>query len=805
MRKQKHLAVLFILFFWAVHSSAQPLLVSFPLTEDTAPAINAAGIEVEELQASDITDLTITDLGAQGAGWRSTLTNAYFEVILRPAPGYFLELTGLEFDCIKTIDGIQRFEIQYSLQNDFSNSAIWMDEEMEATEDVQSFAAPATSIVVGEGQELRLRWFGFNPTSSKSKWTLLSNTLNLYGVANLVANVSLNSDIVSANSPSTIGVPYLAYTSATGLTPANAFQMGAFTIRDGGAAADADNNPTVLESISFNFSNPDLLKTAMLFSDGQQLAEVPVSGQLVTFSQFSIQAEDDSGIGLELFVTFNENNVLDGAPVFAEVFQVAVGAGSSYFSSSNAGGALSNTLLTEVIATDLAFNTSPPDVAEGSTISDAVIILAVDQYGHRDLGFNEVVAVNAVGTALTESSVTEKTMSAGVASFSQLAFEGIGDDVYLLASSPALLEEAQSAHFNVTATPAAYISEFHYLDSDGSNNNNFVEVAIGNAYLSELADFGLTLYNGGDRALSSYASTTLNNFIQGQSTSSGFTYFYWETGLQDEREGIALSYQGGLLEFISYGGSFTPLSGVAAGVQSEDIGVVETEMTVPLTAIQRIGDCSGTCPIGLNWNAGGIATPGGEPITEEGPLAVSLAAFTAEVFGREVLLRWHTLTEEHSHQFILERSQDGRNFTNIGEVPAAGYSQSPQHYHWADRAPSSGYHYYRLWEVALDGTQSICGSVQVHLSAEAAFELEAYPNVFSDFVQVEWTAAAGAVEGSLLVLNYQGQVVYQKALGKLAFSEGGLKLTDVMNWPKGGYLLVIEAGRSVRSVHLLKQ
>lgn len=89
-----------------------------------------------------------------------------------------------------------------------------------------------------------------------------------------------------------------------------------------------------------------------------------------------------------------------------------------------------------------------------------------------------------------------------------------------------------------------------------------------------------------------------------------------------------------------------------------------------------------------------------------------------------------------------------------------------------------------------------------------AVHLSAQPLLVS-FPLTEDTApainAAGAVEGSLLVLNYQGQVVYQKALGKLAFSEGGLKLTDVMNWPKGGYLLVIEAGRSVRSVHLLKQ
>ena len=89
------------------------------------------------------------------------------------------------------------------------------------------------------------------------------------------------------------------------------------------------------------------------------------------------------------------------------------------------------------------------------------------------------------------------------------------------------------------------------------------------------------------------------------------------------------------------------------------------------------------------------------------PLPVELTAFTAVAQGPgTVRLAWATATERNSARFEVERSPDGRGFTRIGTVAAAGSSRRPRTYELLDAQLPVGAArlYYRLKQVDSDDT-----------------------------------------------------------------------------------------------------
>ena len=73
-----------------------------------------------------------------------------------------------------------------------------------------------------------------------------------------------------------------------------------------------------------------------------------------------------------------------------------------------------------------------------------------------------------------------------------------------------------------------------------------------------------------------------------------------------------------------------------------------------------------------------------------------LQVLTAEFDLGKVSLRWTTLSEENTTEFIVERSSDGIVYAPVGTVKASGHSDEPHQYGFADFAPPFGKVHYRL-------------------------------------------------------------------------------------------------------------
>ena len=84
-------------------------------------------------------------------------------------------------------------------------------------------------------------------------------------------------------------------------------------------------------------------------------------------------------------------------------------------------------------------------------------------------------------------------------------------------------------------------------------------------------------------------------------------------------------------------------------------------------------------------------------------LPVTLIGFTATRHNNEAVLQWQTAQEENSNFFAIERSDDGKKFTTIGTVAAAGNSATLRNYTFTDLAPDKNTDYYRLRQTDLDG------------------------------------------------------------------------------------------------------
>lgn len=156
----------------------------------------------------------------------------------------------------------------------------------------------------------------------------------------------------------------------------------------------------------------------------------------------------------------------------------------------------------------------------------------------------------------------------------------------------------------------AWINEIHY-DNTGTDVDEFIEVVIENPSSYLLSDFSVTLYNGGDST--SYKKTTLNAFTQGSSYGN-FTIFYYNytansSSIQNGApDGMALDYQGTLIQFLSYEGSFKAKNGAASGAISTDIGVSENA-EADGNSLQLSGTL-GSNYSSFTWQAAATATMG---------------------------------------------------------------------------------------------------------------------------------------------------------------------------------------------------
>lgn len=155
---------------------------------------------------------------------------------------------------------------------------------------------------------------------------------------------------------------------------------------------------------------------------------------------------------------------------------------------------------------------------------------------------------------------------------------------------------------------SVFINELHY-DNTGTDTGEAIEIAgpAGTA----LDGWRIVLYNGLATSRAVYHTTNLGGAIPDLGGGYGVVAVnYPVNGIQNGApDGLALvDGDGGVVQFLSYEGSFTAADGPAAGLTSVDIGVAENGTEPAGRSLQLSG--TGTGSTQFSWNLPAPATFG---------------------------------------------------------------------------------------------------------------------------------------------------------------------------------------------------
>ena len=151
-------------------------------------------------------------------------------------------------------------------------------------------------------------------------------------------------------------------------------------------------------------------------------------------------------------------------------------------------------------------------------------------------------------------------------------------------------------------------------------------------------------------------------------------------------------------------------------------------------------------------------------------LPVTMLSYTATVLPGPPAVRvdWTTGFEQNVKYFILQRSPDGQQFSNIDTVTPPNHSGTGQSYTYTDHSPFPNNDFYRLTEVDLDGKIGYYSILEVSLASEPA-GLNISPNPNTGTVYLELVHSdIGPLQISLL--DVQGRTIKNWTFEKQSLS-----------------------------------
>ncbi len=169
------------------------------------------------------------------------------------------------------------------------------------------------------------------------------------------------------------------------------------------------------------------------------------------------------------------------------------------------------------------------------------------------------------------------------------------------------------------------------------------------------------------------------------------------------------------------------------------------------------------------------------------PLPVLLGSFIVNQKGSALSIDWYTQGERNNKGFQLQKSRDGKNWTNlswVSSLAAQGNSSEMIAYNSIDAAPYSGDNFYRLLQTDLDGRTEVSRVIRYYYTndAIAASPLIAYPQPASGILRIKSTDPALTPE-TVTLFDLSGRKMLQTTL------TGSETAITVSSLPDGFYWL----------------
>jgi hypothetical protein len=164
-------------------------------------------------------------------------------------------------------------------------------------------------------------------------------------------------------------------------------------------------------------------------------------------------------------------------------------------------------------------------------------------------------------------------------------------------------------------------------------------------------------------------------------------------------------------------------------------------------------------------------------------LPIELLSFTLRLNEKkEAILDWSTSYEMNTDEFIIQKSEAGHSFENIGQIAAKGESNTIQDYSFLDKNPYQGLTYYRFQQLDLDGTSTYSDIKTIQI--ELLKNVRVYPNPLTSNQQL-MIESDSELPLTFQLFTIQGESILKKQVLSNQF-------LDLSNLFSGMYIYKIE-------------
>lgn len=150
--------------------------------------------------------------------------------------------------------------------------------------------------------------------------------------------------------------------------------------------------------------------------------------------------------------------------------------------------------------------------------------------------------------------------------------------------------------------------------------------------------------------------------------------------------------------------------------------------------------------------------------------------------------------------FIVERSTDGENWSEVGKILASGNSQEIIEYTFEDKVNSNLKLFYRLKQVDFDGTFDFSEIIQINPVKQVPFIVSPNPTSGRITLPLNFDHLNVTNSFDVTISNLSGQELYRKNFNT---AESSIEI-DLTHFNPGIYVLNLIMAGEIRNVRVVK-
>lgn len=379
-------------------------------------------------------------------------------------------------------------------------------------------------------------------------------------------------------------------------------------------------------------------------------------------------------------------------------------------------------------STDITLNVTAPGLGTGGSFSlpgtgasGAMYVLTVSEASNN---FNVSLKINSGITAAMNGMTYTCSAADGSGTTSTAAVLTVATPITVSIDSPVTLMSTlcEGETIAINASTSAVPDSYSWVKDGATSIATTEDLSIAMADVIDSGNYALEISDAGCPDVTSNTVTVLivpeatitDTDMTAKELAPGDTKTF--TATADNVDGTSVftwSVDGmpftssGLPTTAMIGGNMIQINSIA----NTPAGPSSQASTLSLTNLSAPGAPSFTVPVSLSVsnNVACVTTTATVMSGSTTIFPVEWMSFTAKnIDSKMVALQWETAAETNNDKFIVERSQNGKDFEAIGTIIGAGTSAYASQYEWEDKnLPSALSLIYRLRQVDYDGAESL--------------------------------------------------------------------------------------------------